>query len=238
MWASVGHTTKVQGWKLHLSSIPTEAVSLLWRVSASAPAQCQFQNREGRVGAFSTERGRARCDASREIHDRIPPFGRRSRRTGRCTSESDERVSRAGDHVSDLRLGNIVYTRYGAFNPIVTRDRLGQMFLSIHAPDGTLRVDVQQVPFSPPEGVSNPFAASSGRGPVQNGRAATAEGPCIPSALFGSNYLVLEVIRHQAKGSIFRAIDLRSQAQVISKSSSKDVSIAWQTSTGETSEHA
>ena len=28
-WATVGKSTRVQGWKLHLSSIPTEAISLL-----------------------------------------------------------------------------------------------------------------------------------------------------------------------------------------------------------------
>jgi serine/threonine protein kinase len=120
--------------------------------------------------------------------------------------------------VSDLRLGDITYTRYGGFNPIVTRDRLGQMFLSIYAPDGTLRVDLQHVPFSPPNGVSNPFASylSSKR------RSAVQDGPTVPvssvsstpSKLFGPGYLVGEVIKHQPKGSIFRAIDLRGDGQV------------------------
>src|SRR5262249_49808085 len=116
--------------------------------------------------------------------------------------------------VSDLRLGDVTYTRYGGFNPIITRDRLRQMFLSIHAPDGTLRVDLQQVPFSPPDGVPNPFtnySFSNCRSPVQNALTAPVAGvPSTPSKLFGPGYLVLEVIRHQPKGSIFRAIDLHS----------------------------
>ena len=38
VWAGVGEVTQIQGWKLHLSSIPTQAVSLLQRV---VPFLCQ-----------------------------------------------------------------------------------------------------------------------------------------------------------------------------------------------------
>ena len=120
--------------------------------------------------------------------------------------------------VSDLKLGDITYTRYGGFNPIITRDRLGQIFLSIHAPDGALRTDLQQVPFSHPDGVPNPFtnySCANGKSPVQTSRAAPVVGmPSAPHKLFGPGYLVLEVIRHRPKGTVFRAIDLRAQDQV------------------------
>ncbi len=120
--------------------------------------------------------------------------------------------------VSDLRLGEITYTRYGAFDPLIMHDRLGQMLLCIKAPDGTLRVDSQPVPFSPPAGVSNPFKDWA----VSNGRAATerpdAGAPLhvlsSSDKLFGPGYLILEVIAHRPKGSVFRAIDLRDYAEI------------------------
>ena len=38
IWATIGKAVQVQGWKLHISSIPTEAVTLLSRV---VPFLCQ-----------------------------------------------------------------------------------------------------------------------------------------------------------------------------------------------------
>jgi serine/threonine protein kinase len=217
-WAIVGETTRTQGWKLHLSSIPTEAVQLL---SLVVPFLCQVgvgfkvakdetvlsQLNEGELGAT-------------QVGKFMTVYPRSDEEARQLAAQLID-ITR-GLHgpvvVSDLRLGDITYTRYGGFNPIITRDRLGQMFLSIHAPDGTLRVDLQNVPFSPPNGVPNPFANYSfldGHPTVHY--SATAPASPFPSPshnLFGPGYLVLEVVRQQPKGTVFRAIDLRSQGQV------------------------
>ena len=217
VWAGVGHATRIQGWKLHLSSIPTEAVSLLSRVvpclrhrdvsfKTAKDGWVLSRLNEGELGA--TQVGKFITIYPRSDDEAV--------------ALSDELAALTeGFHgpiiVSDLRLSDVVYTRYGAFNPIITRDRLGQMFLSIQAPDGTLRVDVQRVPFSAPEGVANPFApqsVSSPRSLVPDGAWEPAADPPTSAALFRGEYLVLEVVRHQPKGSVFRAIDLRDQAQV------------------------
>jgi class IV lanthipeptide synthase len=206
IWAGVGKTVQVQGWKLHLSSIPTEAVGLL-----------------SRTVPFLQQRGvsfKIANDASALSHLNEGDLG--ATQVGKFMTiyprSDDEAVELAdcmtrltqGFHgpviVSDLRLGDVVYTRYGGYNPIITCDRLGQMFLSIHSPDGTLRVDLQHVPFTPPDGVPNPFA---------NFTTTPAVGEAsVPARLFGPHYLVLEVVRHHPRGGIFRAIDLRSQTQV------------------------
>jgi serine/threonine protein kinase len=218
VWASVGNATQLQGWKLHLSSIPTEAVTLLSCVlpllsqrgvsfKIAKDAWTLSQLNEGDLGA--TQVGKFMTLYPRSDEEAIELADELSALT-------------KGFHgpviVSDLRLGDIIYTRYGGFNPIITRDRLGQMFLSIYAPDGTLRIDLQQVPFSPPDGVPNPFTSylsSNRRSSVQDGLTAPVAGvPSTPSKLFGPGYLVVEVIKHQPKGSIFRAIDLRGDVQV------------------------
>jgi serine/threonine protein kinase len=217
IWASVGRTNQVQGWKLHLSSIPTEAVNLL---SRAVPFLCQ------RVVSFKVAKDERVLSQLNEGELGATQVGKFMTVYPRSDAEAVELADALtgltkGFHgpviVSDLRLGDVVYTRYGGFNPIITRDRLGQMFLSIYAPDGTLCIDLQRVPFSSPDGIPNPFInhVSNPQSSTQN--ALTAPVVAMPSSstkLFGPNYLVLEVIRHQPKGSIFRAINLRSQEQV------------------------
>jgi hypothetical protein len=110
---------------------------------------------------------------------------------------------------TDLRLGDVVYARYGGFNPVVGRDRLGQTFLLIHGADGALRPDHYSVPFNPPSDVENPFRAFPTRITVRN-NSPIPDG-AEDGALLGPGYLVLDVLKAHAKGSVFHAIDLRTQ---------------------------
>jgi serine/threonine protein kinase len=217
-WAAIGHTNRLQGWKLHLSSVPTEAVALLsvvvpflshhgvaFKVAKDQTTLSRLNEGEmgpTQVGKFLTIYPRS-DEESRYLAD---------------TLVNITRDFRGPAIVSDLRVGEITYTRYGGFNPIITRDRLGQMFLSIYGPDGTLRVDSQTVPFSFPQEVPNPFSDFSfgnGRSALKDSiEAATPRSPSPSGKLFGPGYLILGVVSHRSKGSVFRAIDLRSQAQV------------------------
>jgi serine/threonine protein kinase len=115
--------------------------------------------------------------------------------------------------VTDLRLGDIVYTRYGGFNPIITRDRFGQSFTSITYPDSSLRVDAYSIPFASPDGIDNPFTGPGAPFGFQSAidRSAGTPESSKSGKPFGPGYLVLEVVKQHPKGSIFRGIDLRSQ---------------------------
>lgn len=213
-WAVVRKATQVQGWKLHLSSVPVEAVKLL-SIVVPFLSQCGvsfkvakdervlFQLNEGEMGA--TQVGKFitiypdSAQESRQLADQLIEM----------TKEFHGPII-----VSDLRLGGIVYTRYGGFNPIVTRDRLGQTFLSIYAPDGTLRIDSYEVPFVPPANVPNPFDDYSFVTSRSQHTTQTVKPQMSSSKLFGPGYLVIEVLKQHPKGSTFLSVDLRSQEQI------------------------
>src|SRR5262249_49961957 len=87
--------------------------------------------------------------------------------------------------LTDLRLGRVVYTRYGGFHPENDRDRLGHVF-SVLADEGGRRRDERTVPFAPPGKVANPFADFMGQPRIvgiESGR----------ERLLGPGYLLLDV---------------------------------------------
>ena len=104
--------------------------------------------------------------------------------------------------ITDLRLGRVVYARYGGFNADQERDRLGHVFSVLHDDAGASRRDERAVPFVPPRGVINPFADLVERQRISLN--APDKGK-----LFGPGYLLLDVIKRRATGSVFLALDMR-----------------------------
>jgi hypothetical protein len=84
--------------------------------------------------------------------------------------------------LTDLRIGRVVYVRYGGFNPIIERDRLGHVFSVLHDDGGTRR-DERSVPFLPPSGILNPFADFVGKQQL-------APTELVRGKLFGPGYLL------------------------------------------------
>ena len=216
-WAVVRKSKRVQGWKLHVSSIPIEASRLLIKVvpflrDQSVPYKIAKDMRvlsqlnEGDLGPTQVGKFMTIYPESDSMSKNL--------------AESLIKLTLGFNGpviVSDRRLGDVIYTRYGNYNPIITRDRLGQIFLSIYAPDGSLRRDSYEVPFVCPEGVSDPFSNF----PVDKTHIPSVFRDIQPEKrskkLFGPGYLVLEVVKQNAKGSVFKAIDLRSQELVGTK---------------------
>ncbi len=203
IWASCGVSNLTQGWKLHISIVPTDALYLFERLFPllereqvpfkfiRSPAQLRTLN-EGAFG--ETQIGKAvtiypACDAqSLQLAERLIPLT-----TG----------LRGPEIITDLALGGTVYTRYGCYNPIVSRNRLGQMIHQIRFPDGKLRVDQYQAPYEIPEGLTHPF----GEILSEHCQSSDAGG----TKILGPGYLPLNVLRVSAKGAIFFALDLRSR---------------------------
>jgi serine/threonine protein kinase len=111
--------------------------------------------------------------------------------------------------LTDLRIGRVVYVRYGGFNPIIERDRLGHVFSVLHD-DGRTRRDERSVPFLPPSGILNPFADFVGKQQL-------APTELVRGKLFGPGYLLLEVIKPNTTGSVFFALDMRDPAHIAAK---------------------
>src|SRR5882724_4775147 len=206
-WLMVGCSERTQGWKLHLSTIPTE----VWRLLVTVVPLL----RDSRVSF------KIACDASALMQLNEGQLG--PTQIGKFMTiypEDDEQAGQLARELvaatdsfvgpvvaSDFALGGIVYARYGAFNPLVTRDRLGQQILSIHGPDGSPTADLYELPRAPRPECQHPF------GELLDDAASTI--PEVPARrLFGPGFLLVDVLQTHPRGSVFRAIDLRSQASV------------------------
>jgi class IV lanthipeptide synthase len=204
-WAIVGSVRRVQGWKLHISSIQTEAADVLRRIvptlkAARAPFKVIRDDtllghlNEGALGA--TQIGK--------FATIYPPSDTAARRLAGELVEA-LRGFHGPTVATDLRLGDVVYARYGGFDPIVIRDRLGRHASYIRDRQGRLRPDHYAVPFSPPPGRPNPFSGLRGTGRSR----ARPQGK-----LLGPGFLLLEMLKAHPKGAVFRALDLRRRDSI------------------------
>lgn len=202
-WLGCGGRTVAQGWKLHLTSIPSEALLLLdtvlpilrargvpFKIAANSGV-VQSLNEGGfgatQVGKFATiypDDTTAAVALAAEL--------------GIATIGFD------GPAIpSDLALGGIVYARYGGFEPRIVRDALGQVSRWIVGPDGDPLPDTYTVPFRLPPGVANPFPDMP-----------EPETPSHPAHILGPGFLVLDRLRVQPKGDVALALDLRRREAV------------------------
>ncbi len=202
VWLSVGHTTSAYGWKLHLSSIQIQSEPLLQKV---LPILAQWNVpfkiarslivlgllNEGalghtQVGKFVTiypQNTTLAIDLAAALVNVTQQF-------------SGPKI------VTDRHLGAVVYSRYGAFSPIMRRNRLG-LFESADETDG--KAAVYTVPYSVPEGLSDPFSTFA---PVVARNGATVNDNAVRP--IGPGYLITDIVAHHAKGCVYKAIDLRS----------------------------
>lgn len=215
-WASVGKTDRVQGWKLHISTIPGEAIQLL---NCIIPCLLKYKVPSFKIARDTMtlgylnegELGRTQIGKFMTIYPQddkqVVPLAKELIQL--TQGMLGPRI------ISDMRLGDIVYTRYGGFNPVIKQDRLGIMRLMIYAPDQSLRIDEYQVPFKCPNGVENPF--KNWRLELTQDNDLTESVHLVdgkPTKLFGPGYLILDIIRDQPKGGVFKVLDLRCQDSV------------------------
>lgn len=215
VWISVGKSDRCQGWKLHLSSIPVESGCLLQTVvpiliEADVPFKCAKSPRvlvelnSGVLGASQVGKFLTIYPDSDEQAVEL------------AASLSDVTRGFHGPEIpTDLRLGDILYVRYGAFNPVIGFDRLGQKQSLIYRKDGTMYPDLRYIPYTPPSDVVCPFADVAAQTCESNSE--FVESPERSDKVIGPGYLPLQVLRSSSKGNVFLALDVRSQAQVSPK---------------------
>ena len=210
-WATFGHSSRSHGWKLHLSSIPTHAEPLIALVlPILGDGSCSFKVTRGTSALRQLNEGALGATQIGKFITIYPETDDESRRLAdiliRLTKGYPGPLI-----VTDQRLGDIVYTRYGGFNPNSRRDRLGRTYTVIDFPDGAEWEDEYSVPFSAPQDIFNPFTDLVSE--LDRLRPAVSQ----QGKLFGPGYLLLETIKSHPKGSVFLAIDLKSQSAVSKK---------------------
>ncbi|NHZ36274.1 lanthionine synthetase LanC family protein [Massilia rubra] len=205
VWLKVGRTDRVQGWKLHVSSVPAEAHALLDAiVPILRDGQVPFKIardatilgllNEGNLGATQVGKFCTIYPADDAAASAL------AAQLVRATQGFNGPVI-----TSDMALGNLVYARYGGFNTIVERDLLGQHHLYIRDGAGQLIADAYTQPFVPPSFAACPFAAAPAPAPASRTSGA---------ATFGPGYVLVDVVKQHAKGNVYLAILASSQQDV------------------------
>jgi serine/threonine protein kinase len=204
-WASVGEPEALQGWKLHVSTIPVDAERLLRAVLPylrAAGARFKIARDCSVLESLNAGRlGPTQVGKFMTIYPRADSVLEMAEHLKRLTENF-----RGPAVPTDLRLGEVLFARYGAFLPQIKLDRLGIPHRQIQLPDGSAQDDVYHVPHRTPDGVTNPFA---GFGYERYGSE-----PRSGSKLFGPGYLIVDVIRDSPKGSTFLAICMKNRESV------------------------
>ncbi|HEY3052146.1 MAG TPA: lanthionine synthetase LanC family protein [Thermoanaerobaculia bacterium] len=207
-WAVAGRPARREGWKLHVSATPSTARGVVATVLSVLDRRVSFkvlrdshrlgQMNEGtygisQVGKFITIYPESDDDAA-SIAERIAA----------ATKGCEGPVV-----ITDIRLGDVTYARFGGFNPVVHRDRFGYQIPVVTLPDGTTRPDHYDLPSRHthiPDGLRR-LAERYGR----QFPATASEVPSGKTYLLGPGYLLTEVLKVNAKGCVFRGLDVRSR---------------------------
>lgn len=202
-WAYVGRTPIAQGWKLHLSTIPVDAIRFLelvvpWLHDSCVPFKFVHdeatlrQLNEGTLGATQV----GKCLTL------YPPSDNAAREIARSLIKLTKGF-RGPVVVTDIRLGDVVYARYGPFKAELARDRLGNVSILMKVQDSTFKPHQYQVPFQRTENIHCPFDDFPHPEISSNWQSI--------GRLFGPGYLLIETLKPNPKGSVFLALDMREQ---------------------------
>lgn len=200
-WVHVRRTRREQGWKLHLSTIPTEAVELLrTTIPILNLTNTPFKFARDEMTLRRLNEGALGATQVGKFVTAYPNSDSGARRLA-----EDLAAATRGFHgpvvVTDLRLGDVLYARHGPFRGNQLRDRLGNVVVAIRSSDGRLVPHEYEVPPRSDSASSSPFADM----------VVAAEDRPTDGHLLGPGYLVVDVIKPGAKGSVFLALDLRDQ---------------------------
>lgn len=204
-WAHVGTSERREGWKIHLTCTPLQLSRLVEHV-VRVRLQAPFD--------FKTI---ASVDLAMLLNEGA--FG--DTQIGKCVTiypDDDEsfvmlvNAFRAIDDITgpvvrdDIRLGRVVFARFGAINPITRRDILGQFQTLICDERNELVVDRYDRTLTEAR-----FSARFSRDPIFE----YVQPPdALPTGIVNGRYLIVDVLRETAKGALLQALDVRSKDSI------------------------
>ncbi|MDX3078080.1 class IV lanthionine synthetase LanL [Streptomyces sp. MI02-7b] len=207
--APVGHQMPPQGWKIHISSVPRDAATVLDRVAALLVERGIPFKHLPDEDSVRRDLGRSVDRATSGKFITAYPASGSFREAVQALHEAT--VGLSGPRIlSDRRFHSesLVHYRYGRFT--VTRtlaDAGGGYEEVLVAPDGSLVPDPRHAWFEPPWWAADPF-------PVEEGAEESA-GSGEP--LLAGRYRITGAIRHTNRGGVFRAIDQETNQRVVVK---------------------
>jgi len=198
----IGEITQVQGWILHLSVVATQAEGLIHLVtpmlnSENIPFKI-VMDRETCSNTLNGFFGKAQIGKVMSIYPENEKTALNlAKKLVHLTKDFD------GPKIpTDICLGNIVYTRYGGFNPVKLVNNNGQEENYIYGQNGELICDEYAIPFKLPEGVLWPFTELAS--PI----------PPPPKKIFKKIYKPLTILKSDVRGDVYKGIYLKNLFKV------------------------
>ncbi|WP_231869863.1 class III lanthionine synthetase LanKC N-terminal domain-containing protein [Paenibacillus riograndensis] len=202
LWLQVGTSSRIQGWKIHLSTIPTNALQLFELIlpffqksklcfKIINSSENLFKLNEGFFGY--TQIGKCITIYPKDDNE------------AKMISEDLAKITKGQkgpEIITDLRLGDVVYARYGSFNPIIVTKSTGERTKYIYINDRLVK-DEYHIPYRLEKGVTIPFTKFTFPYPATYSH-----------NIIGPGYLLLEVIKSSPKGGILLTLDVRSHEHV------------------------
>ncbi len=214
---------RTQGWKLHLSAIPSSAERILDRatpVLVAAGCHFKFASSPGETARL-TGRHFDRASAGKFLTV-YPADDCALPELARALHEATDGL--AGPRIlSDrpYRPGSLVHVRFGGFVRDLRLADNGVYEPVVTAPDGTFVADRREAWFAPPPWApADPFAGTGDAAPA---RPPAGTAPAPRAVLIGDRFLLRGAIRHANKGGVFRATDQETGEEVVVKQGRRHV---------------
>lgn len=198
-WIMVGETTKIQGWKLHISTVPYDANRLLNIVLPELKKRktC-FKVIEDSNQLIKLNTGLLGNTQVGKFMTIYPDSDVEATKLANILSKLT--IGFKGPSVeTDMKISDVVYARYGAFKPIHITNCIGEIDNYIVDVNGELIADKYCIPFRLPKGVINIFNNHINE-PVKK-----------VNRLIGSRYLLIDTLRTHPKGGVGLALDIQNQ---------------------------
>jgi serine/threonine protein kinase len=205
-WVSVDEGFVDQGWKLHISSIPAEAVSLL---STIFPILSKYRVSFKVARSTSVLEGlNAGSLGATQVGKFVTVYPRPEQLKQLTLELTAATAQFRGPRIpSDIKISSVVYARYGSFRGRIRHDRIGNPQRILWTKDGSELNDSYSRPNHLTMGIEVPFQELLHQKNIFRPET-------LSNCILKRGYRLLSVLKRNAKGNTFLALDLKRQDTV------------------------